>query len=123
MNVAEACAKEPRLRACVIMDAAITVDAVKGGLRQSVMEMTRDAGTMRLERAHAGGWSEKDIRLTQDTMRAIYDAAPGVFHLNFIDAPYWSPQFPVIGLTGSVNAQRTFDAINAYSVAFFEKEL
>ena len=132
MDAAEACLKDHRLKACLIMDVWLPADVVKSGLQQPSMFITRDANTMRLERQRAGGWSEKDIALTLNTMRAVYKSLPGdgyyieipgMFHVNFTDLPYWSPAMSQLGLTGPINAQRGFDIVNAYSVAFFDKEL
>ncbi len=129
---AEACHQDPRLKACLIMDVDLPADVVKSGLQQPGMFMTRDANTMRLERERSGGWTEKDIALTLDTMRAVYGNLPGdgyfitlpkMFHVNFTDAPYWSPVTAQIGLTGPIDGQRGFDIVNAYTVAFFDKEL
>ncbi len=132
MVAAEACHQDPRLKACLIMDVYIPADVVKSGLQQSSMFITRDANTMRLERQRSGGWTEKDIELTLDTMRAVYRNLPGdgyfitipkMFHLNFTDTPYWSPITAQLGLTGPIGGQRGFDIVNAYTVAFFDKEL
>ncbi|MBN1310806.1 MAG: carboxylic ester hydrolase [Anaerolineae bacterium] len=132
MTVAEACLKDSRLKACLIMDVYIPADVVKVGLEQPSMLITRDADTMRLERQRMGGWAEQDITLTLDTMRTVYENLPGdgyyveipkVFHLNFTDVPHWSPITSQLGLTGPIDAQQTFDIINTYSVAFFDKHL
>ncbi len=132
INAAEACLKDQRLKACLIMDVFMSEDVVKAGLRQPAMWITRDADTMRLERARAGGWTEKDIEQHQTTMRLVYESLPGdgyflqipgMFHLNLTDFPYWSPIMSQIGMTGLVRAQRIFDIVNAYSVAFFDKHL
>lgn len=50
----EACRMEPRLRACLLMDAPMPTDVVQAGLRQSSMWITRDAKTMQLE-----GWPRR----------------------------------------------------------------
>ncbi len=132
MNAAEACLKDPRLKACLIMDVWMPADVVKSGLQQPTMFITRDADTMRLERQRAGGWSENDIALTLNTMKALYNnlprdgyylQIPNMFHLNFTDLPYWSPIMSLVGMTGPINGQRGFDIVNAYSLAFFDKEL
>jgi predicted dienelactone hydrolase len=132
MNAAEACLKDPRLKACLIMDVWMTADVVKSGLQQPTMFMTRDADTMRLERERSGGWTEKDISLTLTTMRAVYESLlgdgyylqiPTMFHINFTDAPYWSPIMSQMGLTGPIDGQRGFDIVNAYSLAFFDRYL
>jgi len=132
MNAAEACLKDHRLKACLIMDVWMTADVVKSGLQQPTMFITRDADTMRLERQRSGGWTEKDIALTLTTMRAVYERLPGdgyylqipnMFHLNFTDLAYWFPITSRIGLTGPIDGQRGFDILNAYSLAFFDRYL
>jgi len=132
MTAGEACLKEPRLKACLIMDVWMTADVVRSGLQQPTMFITRDADTMRLERQRSGGWTEKDIALTLTTMRAVFERLPGdgdylqiptMFHLNFTDFPYWLPITSQLGLTGPIDGQRGFDILNAYSLAFFDRYL
>lgn len=41
--VGEACRIEPRLRACLVMDAPMSTDVVRAGLQQPSMWITRDA--------------------------------------------------------------------------------
>ena len=128
----EACQTEPRLRACLFMDAPMPVDVVKSGLQQPAMWITRDTETVRLERRRSGGWSEADISAHQTSMRAVFDSSqgadyfvqvPGMFHVNLTDIPYWSPLLPWLGVTGPIKAQRAHDIINAYSLAFFNRHL
>jgi hypothetical protein len=69
---------------------------------------------MRLE-----NWKASDITQTLNTMQAV----PGMFHVNFTDAPYFTPLGPLLGFTGPINAQRGFDIVNAYSLAFFDQHL
>jgi predicted dienelactone hydrolase len=129
---AEACLHEPRLRACLMEDVFMPADVVDKGLQQPGMWITRPAGTMRLEREKSGGWTEKDIAQTQTTMRAVYDSlpgdgyfvqVPGMFHIDLTDLTYVSPLFPAIGFSGPIGVQRAHDIINAYSLAFFDKQL
>jgi predicted dienelactone hydrolase len=132
MDAAEACRKDARFKACLIMDVNLPADVVKYGLQQPTLFITRDANTMHLEHKANGTWSDHDITLTLTTMRAVYDhlpgagyyvQIPGMFHVNFTDLPYWSPVLPQIGMTGPIDRQHGFDIINAYSVAFFDREL
>lgn len=132
MGVAETCAKDVRFKACLIMDVYIPQKVVRAGLKQPTMLMTRNADTMRLERKRSGGWSEKDITSTLDTMRLLYDSLPGegyyleipqIFHVNFTDVPYWVLFSSYLGLTGPIGGQHGFDIINAYSLAFFDRHL
>lgn len=129
---AEACLNDARLKACLVMDVAMTADVVQKGLRQPGMWITRPADTMRLERQKVGGWAEKDIEEHQTTMRAAYNGlpgdgyfvqVPGIFHIDFTDLDLLSPLFPTIGFTGPIGSQRAHDIVNAYSLAFFDKHL
>ena len=129
---AEACLKDSRLKACLVMDVTMTADVVEKGLQQPGMWITRPADTMRLERQKVGGWAEKDIEEHQTTMRAVYNSlpgdgyfvqVPGMFHIDFTDLSSLSPIFPTIGFTGPIGIQRAHDIVNAYSVAFFDKHL
>lgn len=128
----EACRLEPRLRACLVMDAPMPTDVIQSSLEQPTMWITRDAQTMRLERRRAGGWSETDINEHQTTMRAAFEnlrgdgyfvQVSGMFHLNLTDIPYWSPLLPWLGAIGPIDAQRAHRIINAYSLAFFDQHL
>jgi hypothetical protein len=133
MLAGEACRADSRLKACLLMDAAMPADVVKAGLHQPSMWIIRDAGTMRLERRRSGGWTEVEIAETLSTERAVFDESqpghgyylqlPGMFHVNFTDAPYWSPLLPLLGLVGPMDAQRGFAIVNAYSLAFFDRTL
>jgi predicted dienelactone hydrolase len=129
----EATHMDARIKASLMMDAAMPADVVQAGLRQACMWITRPAGDMRLERSRSGGWPEASITETLTTMRAVFDThasgsayyldAPGMFHVNFTDAPFWSPLTSQLGLTGPVDGKRMFDIVNAYSLAFFDKYL
>jgi Platelet-activating factor acetylhydrolase, isoform II len=128
----ESCRLDPRLRACLIMDAPMPVDVVQSGLQQPAMWITRDVETMRLERRWAGGWSEADISEHQTTMRATFEnlrsdryfvQVPGMFHINMTDVPYWSPLLSWLGMIGPINWPRAHNIINAYSLAFFDQYL
>lgn len=130
--VGEACRIEPRLRACLVMDAPMSTDVVKAGIRQPAMWITRDAETMRLERRRAGGWPEAEIIEYQTTMRATFEKAhaeayfvqvPGMFHLNLTDVPFWSPLSQQLGLAGPIDQRLAHKIINDYSLAFFNRHL
>lgn len=127
--VAEACARDPRLRACLPIDVFMPTDVVRSGLRQPVMWITRDPGTMRQE-----GWDQGDIDRTQSTTRAVFQSlpgdgylvlTPGAFHGNFSDAPLFcaGPIASALRLAGPVNPRREHEIVNAFSVAFFDRHL
>ncbi len=129
---AEVCLIDPRIKACLLEDVAMTAAVVQQGLQQPSMWITRPADIMRLEREKAGGWSEQDIEQTQSTMRSVYEnlpgagyfvQVPGMFHIDLTDLTYLSPIFPNIGFSGPIGSQRAHEIINAYSVAFFDKHL
>ena len=128
----EACRLDSRLRACLVMDAAMSIDVVKAGLAQPGMWITRDAASMRLERQRAGGWPDAEIEAHQSSMRAVYEGlsgdgyfvrVPGMFHSNFTDIARWTPLFRVLGLAGPIDEQRAHGIVNAYSLAFFDRHL
>jgi Platelet-activating factor acetylhydrolase, isoform II len=128
MVASEACHRDSRLKACLMMDAAMPADVVQAGLRQPAMWLTRPASDMRLEH-----WKETDISQTLNTMRTVFNeepagdgyyvSVPGMFHINFTDAPYFILPGSLLGYTGPINAQRGFDIVNAYSLAFFDQHL
>ena len=130
--VGEACQRESRLRACLVMDAAMPTDVVRAGLRQPSMWITRDAASMRLERQRAGGWPEAEIRAHQTSMRAVYEGlssagyfvrVPGMFHGNFTDIAIWTPMASLLGAAGPISPQRAHDIVNAYTLAFFDRHV
>ncbi|MEZ4236325.1 MAG: carboxylic ester hydrolase [Myxococcota bacterium] len=103
---AQACADDARLRACIVLDAFAPADVVQRGLHQPALWLSRDADTMRAE-----GWHEADVAETQASMRAVTaglgDAGellllPGAYHLDFTDAPRYSPLLRWFGLTGPI---------------------
>lgn len=130
---AEAAHRDRRVGAALMMDAAMPADVVRDGLRQPSMWMTRPADSMRLERRHSGGWTEHDIDRTVSSMRHLFERStarnayylqiPGMFHVNFTDAAYYSPIGRQLGLTGAVDARRMYRLINDYTVAFFNTYL
>jgi hypothetical protein len=110
----------------------MTAKVLEAGLQQPVMFMTRDAETFLLERERSGGWPDEEISGTIETMKEMYQRAPsdgyhvevpGLFHVDFTDAPLLSPITRQLGMNGTIDAQRAHDIINAYSLAFFDKHL
>ena len=128
----EACRLEPRLRACLMLDAPMSTDVVRSGLQQPAMWITRDADAMRLERRKVGGWPEAEIHAELSSNWAVFERmpgdgyfveVPGMFHINYSDIPSWSPLWRLLGLAGPIDVQRAHSIINAYSLAFFDHEL
>lgn len=128
----EACLHEPRVRACLMMDAPMATDVVAAGLSKPSMWITRDAASMRLGARRSGGWSQAEIDAHQTSMRAVYKSlpgsgyfvqVPGTFHSNFMDIPNWTPLASLLNLTGPIHGQQAHEIINAYSLAFFDRHL
>lgn len=128
---AEACQRDRRLQACLMMDAPMPLDVVASGLKQPSMWLTRDATCMRLEREQAGGWAEDEVVAHVSSMRSVFDQATtgyfveiaDTFHVNFTDMPLWSPLWRWLHLAGSIEPQRAHSISNAYSLAFFNQHL
>jgi predicted dienelactone hydrolase len=124
----ETCKAEPRVRACLPVDVFLPADVVEQGLRQPVMWISRDVGTMRRE-----GWSESDVEETHRTMRAVFDRlpgagyivlVPGMYHADFSDFPLFSPWLAKpLGLSGALDPHRARVIPDAYALAFFDRHL
>jgi hypothetical protein len=128
----EACYRDRRFRACLAVDAGKTAAVARDGLVQPLMIIGRTATSMRDERSKAGGWPEPEIAHTIDTQRApfehnradaYYVTMSGMFHVNWTDAPIWSPIVGWIGLAGPIDPYRGFAQTNAYTLAFFDRYL
>jgi Platelet-activating factor acetylhydrolase, isoform II len=125
----DACLRDARLKACLVMDNFIPDDVVRQGLAQPSMWISRDTETMRRE-----GWAQADIEDIQSTMRGAFKVLKGsgylvliagMFHQNFSDFPYFiaSPLDVWLGLDGPINARRGHAIVNAYALAFFDRHL
>ncbi len=128
----EACRLDKRFRACLTVDAGQTAVVAREGLDQPVMIMSRDAEIMREERAEAGGWPEAEITHTIGDQRALFEHSRSdayyltmnrMYHVNWTDAPIWSPLVRWMGLTGPGDPYRGFEQTNAFSLAFFNHYL
>ncbi len=128
----EACHLDQRFRACLAADAGQTARVAREGLQQPLMIMSRDASVMRHERAKAGGWPEPEIGHTIDTERALFEhnhgdayyvTMNGMYHVNWTDAPIWTPIVRWMGLAGPIDPYRGFADTNAYALAFFDRYL
>jgi predicted dienelactone hydrolase len=124
---AEACLREPRLRACLAMDVWMPPTVVASGLNQPLLLLTRDAASMRLE-----GWSPAAVARTLGTMRAVLRRSPGsvwllqepgMFHADFSDASLFSPLTRRLGITGPIDPARAREVVAGVSTAFFDAQL
>lgn len=133
ITVAQACHADPRLKACLMMDAAMPADVVREGLSQPSMWLTRDADSILLERSRSGGWPDHEIHETLTTQRATFDKSapghgyfveiPGMFHMNYTDAPAWTPLAQAMAFSGPIGGRRGHEVLAAYSAAFYERFL
>ena len=48
---------------------------------------------------------------------------PGMFHLNFTDAPSWTPLAERLGISGPIGGARGHEIVAAYTLAFFDRFL
>ena len=126
--VGETCRIDPRLKACLVMDAPICCRGQVG----PAAARHGDAASMRLERQQAGGWPDAEIEAHKTSMRAVYESlpgdgyfvrVPGMFHSNFTDIASWTPLSRLLGLSGPIDKQRAHGIVNAYSLAFFDRHL
>ena len=124
---AEACRTEPRLRACLVVDAPMPREVVRHGLDRPTLWVSRDVATMQRE-----GWDPADIDEHQDSMRAVFDTlradgylvrVPGAFHADFTDLPRWVPLLSPAGFAGPIGTARAHRIVNAWTVAFFDRHL
>jgi len=124
---AEASVSDPRIQATLAMDVYMTPRVVDKGVRQPMMWITRDAGTMCLE-----GWSRADIDLTHETMRSVYERLPGagyivripgMYHVDFSDGRLLSPLLEERGISGTFPLRRTLGVVADYTLALFNQHL
>lgn len=129
---AAACHRDIRFQACVAVDSGHTTGVAREGLVQPLMIISRDAEVMRQERARAGGWPDDEITHTIASQRALFAHNQGdayyvtmndMFHVNWTDAPIWSPIIGWMGLAGPIDPYRGFADTNALTVAFFDRYL
>lgn len=133
MTVGQACHIDPRLRACLMMDAAMPAEVVRDGLDQPAMWLTRDADSILRERSSSGGWPDHEIRETITTQRETFARSPagagyhieipGMYHIDYTDAPRWTPLARMLGLAGPIAPGRGHEILAAYTIAFFERHL
>ena len=124
---AEACKVEPRLRACILIDATMPDDVAAAGLPQPAMWLTRDGEVMRRE-----GWPRYEIDDHVRSMRAAFERSQadrylveidGAYHLDFTDAPLWFPVARWLGVSGPIGGSRAHRIVNDWSAAFFDRYL
>ncbi|MCV7223814.1 carboxylic ester hydrolase [Mycolicibacterium elephantis] len=133
ITVAQGCHADPRLKACLMMDAAMPANVVRDGLSQPSMWLTRDADSILLERSRSGGWPDHEIHETLSTQRATFAKStpgqgyhieiPGMFHMNYTDAPAWTRLAEQLAFSGPIGGRRGHEIVAAYSAAFFENTL
>ncbi len=125
--IAEACRNDDRFKACLPIDYFMPDPVARDGLRQPTLWLTRDAATMRQE-----GWPESEISATLDSIRATFERhgpggylvqVPGMYHLDFTDAPLISPLTRQLGMSGPIDSARGREIVDAVTSAFFDRHL
>jgi len=128
----EVAREDSRVRATLIMDAAVPLRTAEAGLDAPAMWITRPPETMRLERERAGGWPEEEIEAHHRTMRETFERlrAPGYFvqipdisHIDFTDAPLWAPVLGWLGLSGPKDVAYAHGVTEDYTLTFFLRHL
>lgn len=131
---AAAASLDDRIAACLMMDAVMPAGVASGGLPCHALWLTRPEEDMRRERRHAGGWPEPVIA---ETLRSMTDALaqqrpgttgrlvsiPGMYHIDFTDAPHWFPWARWVGLSGRIGARRAHRVIARAATPFFRSAL
>ncbi|WOP18787.1 hypothetical protein [Raineyella sp. LH-20] len=121
-----------RIVAALILDAPVPLRTVTTGLDVPTMWITRPPSTMRLERERSGGWPEDEIEAHHRTIRTTYDTlrAPGyivqvprISHIDFTDAPLWSPLVRWLRLSGPRDGRYAHRVITDHAMAFLEHHL
>ncbi len=133
ITVGQACHDDSRLRACLMMDAAMPAEVVRTGLRRPAMWLTRDTESILAERDRNGGWPDHEVEETITTQRETFAGSapghgyhveiPGMFHLNYTDASRYTPLAQRLGMSGPLGAERGHDIVARYTVAFFNRFL
>ncbi|WP_313353196.1 hypothetical protein [Paracoccus sp. (in: a-proteobacteria)] len=128
----EACRTDRRFKACVAVDAGKTATTADTGLAQPLMIISRDADVMREERSKAGGWAEEEIEHTISSQRRLYEnnagdayfvTMNGMYHVNWTDAPIWTPLVGWLGLAGPIDPYDGFSVTNTCTLSFFDRYL
>ncbi len=124
---AQACATEPRIDACLMMDAPVPTAVAAIGLRQAALWISRPKEDQRLERAASGGWPEAEIDAQAQTIAKALSNSDhgqlvqlhGLFHVDFTDLPAIQPALGWLGQSGQAGALKAHRQINELTTAFF----
>jgi hypothetical protein len=128
----EAARTDDRFRACLVADAGQREETASAGIDQPLLILTRNAAAIRREREQAGGWPESEVVHTVGTERALaensrgpawYVELNGLHHLNWTDAPLWSPLVQWRGMGGPMEPRQAIAAVRAGTNAFFAHAL
>ncbi len=126
---AQACARDTRIGACLMMDAAVPTKVAAAGLRQPALWISRPPEDQRLERAASGGWPENEIEAQADSIsKALANSEHGqlvqlhgLFHIDFTDLPAVQPIIGWLGQSGPAGVVEAHRRINRLSLEFFDK--
>lgn len=113
-----------------MMDAPAPATVAESGVDEPAMWITREAASMRAERAHTGGWEEPELTLHQESTTAAVARSPKAWrvdvnalrHLDFTGAPYGSSAVRALA-SGPLGGTRAHQILNTISRAFFDHAL
>ena len=128
---AQACATEPRVTACLMMDAPVPLQVTARGLRQKTLRIARPADDQRAERTATVGWPEPEIAAQArsiDTALSHSDQASliflhGLFHVDFTDLPAVQPLIGWLGQSSPAGYAQAQRQINDLTKTFFAAAL
>ncbi len=126
---AQACQRDDRIKACLMMDAPVPIEIANRGLGQRALWLTRPAADQRAERAASGGWPEHEIAAQATSISRAISNSPnahvvtlrGLFHADFTDVPQIQPVVGWLGMAGPVGTAAAHRAIVLQTLEFFRE--
>jgi pimeloyl-ACP methyl ester carboxylesterase len=126
---AQTCHSFDRVKACLMLDAPVSLAVAEGGLRQPALWLSRPPAGQRAERAASGGWPELEIAAQADSIaRTVSNSSQarvvylhGLFHVDFTDVPTIQPIVGWIGMAGPIGASKASCAISSLTINFFRR--
>ncbi len=125
---AQACQRDDRIKACLMLDAPAPIEVADRGLRQHALWLTRPAADQRAERAASGGWPDHEIaaqaasiaRAVSNSPKARAVTLRGLFHADFTDLPTIQPIAGWLGMSGPIGAAEAHRRIVSLTLNFFQ---
>lgn len=108
----QACLDDERAVACLNMDGAQWGDLLESQTDKPLMFMFSEPNE---------GINDPVIENAEGIAYTLL--IDNTAHLNFSDAPLWTPLFQLVGAAGSIDGRRGIEVANAYTHAFFARHL